>query len=488
VLGTTSCLSKAIRGATQSLAQSVMCLRFFTVPVTLALAIASGCRSPADESRRSIPTAVPPSLPVGPPEFIENDYAAARQAALEQGLPLFVDAWAPWCHTCVSLKAFVFPDAALRRVVPKFVWASVDTEHPSSRAFVERFPMEVWPTLWVIEPKTERPVLKWAGAATAPDLAALLGATAASVESRDPRAAEAWAAWLAGNEHVASGDRSRGIAAYDKALALAPEAFPGRAHVLEALVFQLRRAEEFASCIERAAAFDTLPRGTSRLNVVLTGLGCSNQLADSHATEATKATLARLVAEATRVVTDTTEPVLADDRSSLYQELVFQHERAGDTAQSKAMAAKWSAFLDDQAARATSADARVVFDYHRLLAYEACDELARAVPMLEQSERDFPNDYNAPSRLANVYYDLGQFDLALAAVDRANARVYGPRKLRVLRQKAEILAAMKQPDRAKVVLSEAVALGRGLGPLPEGYVRLLADLERRLAENAVKSP
>lgn len=465
-----------------------MHLRVVIASVTLAVTLASGCRSPTEKSSQSVPTAVPPSLPGLSPEFIENDYGAARQAALEQGLPLFVDAWAPWCHTCVSLKAFVFPDAALRRVVPKFVWASVDTEHPSSRAFLERFPMEVWPTLWLIEPKAERPLLKWAGAATALDLTALLEATVASVESKDPKAAAAWAAWLTGNEHVAGGDRSRGIAEYEKALALAPESFPGRAHVLEALVFQLRRAEEFAPCIERASAFDTLPRGTSRLNAVLTGLGCSNQLADSHATETTKATLARLVAEATRMVTDTSEPVLADDRSSLYQELVFQHERAGDTAQSKATAAKWSAFLDDQAVRATSASARVVFDYHRLLAYEACDELARAVPMLEQSERDFPNDYNAPSRLAKVYHDLGQFDPALAAVDRASARVYGPRKLRVLRQKAEILAAMKQPELARIVLREAVDLGRELGPLSEGYARLHADLERRLAENEFESP
>lgn len=407
--------------------------------------------------------------------FIENDYPAALALARRQGLPLFVDAWAPWCHSCVSLKEFVLKDPALYPVVPNFVWASVDTEHPSSAAFVQQFPMEVWPTLWVIDPAHERPVLKWAGSATAGELVSLLRASVESEQDADTRAA--WQAWHAGNDRIAASERDAGIREYERALELAPATFSGRPHLVEALVFQLRRAGSHEPCLALAAReFATLPKGTSRLNTVLSGLGCANALG----TKAPEALRSALVSEADRMAHDDTEPVLADDRSSLFQELVYQWQTAGNDARARSTAVRWSAFLAREATKATSPSARVVFDYHRLLAYEAEGALERAIPMLNQSERDFPNDYNAPSRLAQVYLDLGQYELALAAIERAQARVYGPRTLRVLRQKADILTAMKQPDRARAVLQEAVAFGERAGHLPAGYQRMLEGLKGRL--------
>lgn len=434
-----------------------------------------------------------------PPVFLEG-YEAALSKAKQQNLPLFVDAWAPWCHTCISMKEFAFKDAALHDVATKFVWAAVDTERETSAAFLQKFPMDVWPTLWVIDPKNEKPLLKWPGAATASELVALLKATVDTLDSSEPKAREAWTSWQTGNEHVAAGRRDAGIAAYEKALNLAPPGFPARAHVVEALVFQLQRTKRTARCVEIAAReVDTLPPGTSRLNTVLTGLSCAGtpsktestaktktaKEAETTETESTPAARARLLHEGARMAAAADEPVLADDRSSLFQALVFQHANAGDADRATVLAKQWSAFLDDQAVRAQSPGERVVFDYHRLLAYEQLGELHHALAMLEQSERDFPDDYNAPSRLAKVQQELGHLDAALAAVDRALTRVYGPRTLRVLRQKADILTAMKQPQRSKQVLESAIALGEQLGPLPEGYQRLLDDLKRTAAAHEV---
>ncbi|MFY0581916.1 hypothetical protein ACN28S_53410 [Cystobacter fuscus] len=47
----------------------------------------------------------------------------------------------------------------------------------------------------------------------------------------------------------------------------------------------------------------------------------------------------------------------------------------------------------------------------------------RAVPAIEQSERELPNDYNPPARLANLYRRLNRLDDALAASTRALAKV-----------------------------------------------------------------
>jgi tetratricopeptide (TPR) repeat protein len=465
----------------------------------IALLASSACRSQPERGSSYEPGATSKvvaqpsaqSAPFLPPVFRENDYPSALRDARERNLPLFVDAWAPWCHSCVSMKAFVFKDPALSPVVSKFVWVAVDTEHQSSKEFLSKFPMEVWPTLWVIDPKTDEPILEWAGAATAADLVSLLEATLEAAESREPKVKAAWAAWQAGNRHIARGRRADGIAAYQEALNDPALDFAARPRVVEALVFHLRHAGNHTQCLETAAReFEALPKGTSRLNTVLSGLGCARTLMEdrskSELSSALRLASKQLLAEATRIVQDPTEPVLADDRSSLFQELLSQHETAGEKATAKTIAAQWSAFLDAAAAQTESPEDRVVFDYHRMLAYAALGAKERSIGMLEQSERDIPDDYNPSSRLAKVQFDLGRFEASLASVDRSLAKVYGPRTLRVMKLKADILEAMQQPEDAREVLNQAVEFGERSGPLGEGYQRLLEELKVRAREPAMK--
>src|SRR5262245_52182088 len=46
--------------------------------------------------------------------FIHDDYAKAIAEAKAKHLPVFVEAWAPWCHSCRSMQAYVFTDEKLR--------------------------------------------------------------------------------------------------------------------------------------------------------------------------------------------------------------------------------------------------------------------------------------------------------------------------------------------------------------------------------------
>src|SRR5512140_377333 len=64
--------------------------------------------------------------------FIEDDYPRALAEARAKKRPLFVDAWATWCHTCLSMREFVFPAAELRARGADFVWLSIDTEKPGN--------------------------------------------------------------------------------------------------------------------------------------------------------------------------------------------------------------------------------------------------------------------------------------------------------------------------------------------------------------------
>jgi len=181
------------------------------------------------------------------------------------------------------------------------------------------------------------------------------------------------------------------------------------------------------------------------------------------------------------MVTEPGEPILADDRSSLFEEIVLALRSGGNEVAAMDIAQRWRDFLEAEATKAPTPAARAVFDSHRMLAYEAVGQPGRAIPMLEQSERDFPDDYNPPARLAKVELDVGHLDVALAAIERAEKRVYGPRTLRVLSIKADILIAMKKPDEAKATLNRAVQVGEEL-KVSGGYGQLMERIRKRAAE------
>ena len=125
----------------------------------LVACTAANTNAPADEAHSGAP------LP-----FIEDDYSRALAEAKTKGVPLFVDVWAPWCHTCRSMKAYVLSDKALARHAGRFVWLEVNTDLTSNAAFQEKYPVEFWPTLYVIDPRQEKALLRFAGSATVAQL------------------------------------------------------------------------------------------------------------------------------------------------------------------------------------------------------------------------------------------------------------------------------------------------------------------------------
>ena len=76
------------------------------------------------------------------------------------------------------------------------------------------------------------------------------------------------------------------------------------------------------------------------------------------------------------------------------------------------------------------------------LARMASKQVDRVIPALEQSEKDLPNDFNPPARLAAAHKELGRLPEALADVGRAlQKNTGGPRRVRLLEVQASILGA-----------------------------------------------
>lgn len=384
--------------------------------------------------------------------FVEDDYGRALARAKAEDKPLVVEAWAPWCHTCAYMRRFVFPDPSLAPVASRFVWAAIDTEKDANRDVLARYPVQAWPTMWVVDPRSETVVLTWIGSATVPELKALLDDA---------------------QESIARGPSARDAAAE---LASIPRESPRRPFAVSALSDRLKKSDP-AACVELAAAeAPRMPAGTPLANVLGNALDVAGDLPK---TSPARDKLPALVAEAKRVVLDASLGVLADDRSSLYETLVEALASQGDTAGANEMARAWSAFLESEAARAPTPEARAVFDAHRLSAYLYLGQEAKAIEMLAQSERDFPSDYNPPARLARAYLKLRQYDLALAAIDRALSRIYGPRAMRVLELKADVLEAKGDRAGAIAALREAMDVS-GKVALPGSYAKGRDELRARL--------
>ena len=381
------------------------------------------------------------------------------------------------------MRAYVFTDTALVGQAGRFVWLELDVERPENAAFRKQFPIDALPTYWVLDPRDERVLLRWVGGASTAQLNDLLdGARSAFDEARSgPPARESAAGYLAAAERAGgAGDAQAAAQNYTQALAAAPPGWSERTRVVESLLLVHALEGENEACARLAA--NELPglAGTpSALNVAATGLDCALSLADSVAERGHW--IEALEAGTRTALEDTASGVSADDRSSALAVLMSAREAVGDSVGHLQAARRWSEFLDAAAASAKTPEERTVFDSHRLSAYLELGEPERAVPMLEQSERDFPTDYNPPARLAIAYREMGEYEQALAASKRALEFVYGPRRLRVLDTHAGIQARMGDTAGARATLREAITYAENLpeGQRSEARIR---SLQKRLEE------
>jgi tetratricopeptide (TPR) repeat protein len=171
--------------------------------------------------------------------------------------------------------------------------------------------------------------------------------------------------------------------------------------------------------------------------------------------------------------------LLDDDRSGMYGILIDARDRQNDEIGGKARAFEWLDWLNAQAMGAQSVEARAALDGHRVSAALRAGTPERVLVAIEASERDLPDDYNPPARLAILLSALGRYDEALAASDRALAKVYGPRTVRLLETQATIFEKKGDPEGAKGAIRQAIAFASSLPP-SERTKRTIARLEKRL--------
>jgi tetratricopeptide (TPR) repeat protein len=408
--------------------------------------------------------------------FIDDDYGKALAEAKARNLPIFAEAWAPWCHTCRSMQAFVFTDPSLEPRADQFVWLAIDTEKKSNAPFLTKYPVEAWPSFFIIDPKTQTAAIRWVGGATVPQLEKLLddGIRTLARTPRGAAAALALADRLYGQKKNADA-----AAAYRAVLAKAPPQWPPYARAVESLLFALHRLDDHAGCATLARdAFVRLASTSSAASVAGSGLDCALSLEKGD--PARPALVAALTADAQKVLAAPRLDIAADDISSLYGVLSDEREAARDEPGRQKVLSDWAAFLEKEAGKAKTPEARAVFDSHRLSVYIALGQPQRAIPMLEASEEDFPDDYNPCARLALAYEAMKDYEMALQASDKALSKAYGPRKIGILTARSRIHRELGDSVSARIAMEEAI---REAEALPEGQrsETQIAALKKKLA-------
>ena len=494
-------------------------MRLFTPALLVALGVA--CSSPAPQPTGAAPrapaagVASPESPPVssaaasgqssatvasGAPslEFIEGDIARGLALARERNVPLFVDVWAHWCHTCLSMKHDVFTDPSLGPLASRLVFVAVDSDRAESSDFVDRYGVRVWPTFFIIEPDGGQVVGAWTGAASARELRAFVEETLRDFDAlRENKMPEnsptralvhARAAEASGKADIALGHYRR---AFDKADA----SWSRRSEALVGWIAAAKGARRRAECLDVGRRYLAEVKGAALpadfasyyLSCIETpdpsetsqGRGGTERpLAAEGRARDKKLHLAPIVARLEAITLAPGAEMSADDVADAWRILADARKAAGDAEGARRALERRLAVLEDAARRASSPEAAQTHDAGRASAYVALGRAPEAVALLEERERQLPDSYEAPARLSTVLVALGRREEALRALDRAIAKSYDLRRLDYLMRKAELLGALG--ERRKVV-SEVITGYEALPPTPTNR-RRLEQARQRLAE------
>src|SRR3984885_11382743 len=143
--------------------------------VVIAGVLVAGCKGHRNDQPVAPPagsaagSAVAATCPTGEREgslaWIRDDYAGALACAKSKNVPLVLDLWAPWCHTCLSMQTTVLVDPSFAGDANKFVFASLDTDKDVNAPALTKLAISAWPTFYVVG-NDETVMARFVGAAS----------------------------------------------------------------------------------------------------------------------------------------------------------------------------------------------------------------------------------------------------------------------------------------------------------------------------------
>ncbi|AGC48751.1 hypothetical protein MYSTI_07479 [Myxococcus stipitatus DSM 14675] len=445
---------------------------FLLLGLVACTAATTGVRERTEQTRAAEPLT-----------FIQDDYERALAEAKAKGVPLFVHALASGCVTCRLMKAHVLSSPSLGRHADRFVWLEVTTDLSQNAAFLGKYPIESSPTLYVLDPREEKALLRFHDTLDEAELEQLLD----DGERAYKGSATGLEALLAQGDALYAQNRVVEAAkVLSEVLATAPADWSHRGRVVLTLLGAL--AETYDAPGMKACATKALevlpgtPRSLAWTHGARRGLTCALSIfpnePEATGLEVLQGALEEKLIEAMSLPT---VELTADDRSRLIQIQIWAREAAKDEPGSRKALSEWMTYLEAEAAKAPTPSARALLDSHRSHVAIRLKTPERAIPALMQSEKEFPRDSTAPLRLAQLYQAQGRLEDAIAATDRALVVAQGPRRVAVMGLRALIFKERNDTATASRTLRDALAYAESL-PDVQRPMCSVSSLKRELAK------
>ncbi len=420
----------------------------------LVVALVSGCKDKGGDEAACSKAKVH-----GPISWIEDDYASALACAKARGVPLVLDLWAPWCHTCLSMQATVFQDPSFAADAKRFVFASLDTDRPANAAAVAKYTMAAWPTFYVVD-VDESVLARSAGASSLAQFRGFLDSASAARTGVDGASKHL----LAGERALAKGDLDTGEAELSKAVSTAPPGWIRKPDALVSLIHTRRRQGNFAGCLELAETFlDDTGTSASATDFTAIALECANDLktpGDTRVAVVRERGIMRLH----KLLEASNAQLSLDDRSDAMLSLRTTLDAVGRKPEAINLAEKQRQLLEDAIAKAPDPKAAMTYVWHIAEVYAFLGRPLEAVPSLERAAAALPGEYDPLARLGYVYLKADRLTEAAAWTDKAIALAYGPRKASVMNQRANIAARAGDVTTERALRAEIVKLWERMPP------------------------
>jgi tetratricopeptide (TPR) repeat protein len=397
--------------------------------------------------------------------WYEDEPEAAIAAAKAAGKRLVVDLWAPWCHTCLSMQSVVMTTENLPGAADRFVWLALDTERESNASWLERLPVAVWPTFYVVEPSELKIVGRWLGAASPAQFARFLDESdrSARVARAGPSGVEGLQRTLNDADGLAARGRHEEAArAYEAVLRAAPLDWPRRPETLVAEMTALSRAKSWSRCLELgAAALDQTGSAASAIDFSYYALDCADRA--EPASPAAPALRRAVAARLEPLCNPGSAELSPDDQADACDKLAAARTALGKPEPAREALSLRLGVLE-RAAAGKPPEAALTYDWARTDALLQLGRAEEALALASERERQIPGNYNPPHYRAKAFKALQRWAEGLGAIERALSLAYGPRRIGLLSLKADLLFGAGRPAEGLGVLREQLAQYRALPP------------------------
>lgn len=460
--------------------------RWLLLPLVLAGCDKAAPPHPAPAAKSAATTAVQDPCAKaqleGPIAWIHDDYDTALSCAKSKGVPLVIDLWAPWCHTCLSMKNTVLSSASFAADAQKFVFAALDTDREHNAPALVKFPIAAWPTYYVVA--TDETVLaRFVGAANTAQFRAFLG-TGLQAAAGDLPAGHA-AFLLAAERALVAKDLKTADLQLSMAVSQAPVDWARLPDALVSWIATKRKLGDFAACLDLADSFsDKLGKTASTSDFWSYAMTCADGLLEGKPDPVQVSRVSKLrnqaVARWRGLLRDPQASLSVDDRSDALVNLRETLIALEQPTAAKAVAEEQRALLDAAAMKAPSPMAAMTYNAHRAEVYVYLGRPLDLVPALHKSVQDLPTEYDPPARLGWIYLKAGKLQEAATWTDNALTLVRGPRTARLLGQRAEIAKALGDKVGEKQFRERAVQVLEAL-PTSQVTPELIAQAKQALA-------